>query len=1088
MRRRHIGFRTKNAAGSPAGSDDAAPRTERKTGFWRLALRVGGIGAVFGIFAVLPVLAVIHPPKAAAADTQYTLFFPNDPQTISDLVAAAKDGGVGSDDVNGVLTKTYVITKGGDLGTAILNLDPNNSNGEDLPTYTVDYYCSPADNYKLSLDKPDSSQPWVRYTLGVVLNDWRSNFPHDQTYDSYVGFEGNTFIGSMHFPQQINTTTGTVPSHDFDIPGSGGDHNIRTGIGTISPATEPDYGTYQFSDYDHSLPGNNTVLRNCMEQPIGHIHTNVITSNYNKLSKDQQDAWDKAVKDAGLGDTVAGAGPSGGGGGGGASDLGCEGTANPLSWIICPVVNDLLVPAIEKTDALITQQMVVPTQDIFCANQDKCDDYYSAWAHFRDIALGLLVAVAMVVIVAEGIGMEILDAYTIRKVLPRLLVAAICITLSWPLMNFAVTLSNNLGFGVRDLIVAPFHNLSDTINLNIFGSGAGNLIGGFVALLIGGAVVLIAGLGILLSYLATAGLAVLVAILVLVLRQLVIIMLVIVSPVAILAYVLPNTQRVYKVWWDTFLKTLLMFPMIAALIATGRVFSAVALSGNEGNLFDQIIGFVAYFGPYFMIPLTFRFAGGIMSGVGNFVNSRAQPGFQRLSQFRGNRMKSRAEDAFVHGKLLNDTRGGVLTPYSTFARRFNRATAGVGNLRNAGMNPRRMRERMHAGRSTRLTEEALDAMQNNGHVKQLTKDDDLVEAAMYASSQIRNGSTRGYDSLVREELTRRNFHNVNQGTALVRAARMSMNRDAFDTTMGIAQFGTSSGLTPTFSQGPDGELVISGGAAEGRRNINEIAGNDRQRAIEMLAAGRQLAESKGRFDLSGGSFTEDAEILDDMHQHRVGGTPLADTTVNQRVMRGALDGTGRGRIFGGHRRNIDAMAPMTRQLLDEQFGITQRANAADGGAVAAGGYAGAGHGNPRGAIEQLAFAANALDAASSNSAESARVVADQVLNQEVDLTQLDPQVLHALDTGIGQRVYRNPDGSMMVNEDTGQPVFKEGQGVTTYGALMEDMRPDENFDRLRREYGRSSLAAAASGAGAPPPDAPDPGADAAAGGGNPLEG
>jgi len=1048
--------------------------------------KLAGVGALIGLFVVMPLLTLMHPPQAAAdSSAQYTLYFPNDPQTIGDLVDAAKDGGIGSDDVNGVLTKTYVVTKGGDLGPAILNLDPNNSNGEDLPTYTVDYYCSPTDNYKLSTDRPDNSEPWVRYTLGVVLNDWRSNFPHDETYDSYVGFEGNTYIGTMHFPQQINTTTGNVPSQDYDIPGAGGDHNIRTGVGNINPADPSfsNYDQYHFSDYKASLPSNNAVLRNCMEQPIGHIHTDVITSNYNKLSKDQQDAWDQAIKNAGLGDGVASANPTAGGGGDGGSDLGCEGTANPLSWIICPVVNDLLVPAIQKTDALITQQMVVPTQDIFCANQDKCNDYYSAWAHFRDIALGLLVAVAMVVIVAEGIGMEILDAYTIRKVLPRLLVAAICITLSWPLMNFAVTLSNNLGFGVRDLIVAPFHNLSDDINLNIFGSGAGNLIGGFVALLIGGGVVLLAGLGILLSYLATAGLAVLVAILVLVLRQLVIIMLVIVSPIAILAYVLPNTQRAYRLWWDTFLKTLLMFPMIAGLIATGRVFSAVALSGNEGNLFDQIIGFIAYFGPYFIIPLTFRFAGGIMSGAGNFINQRAQPGFQRLSQFRGNRMKSRADDLFNHGKLLNETRGGVLAPYSAFARRYNRLGGGIGNLRNAGMNPRRMRERMHAGRSTRLTDEALDSLQNNEHVKQLTKDDDLVEAAMHASHQIRQGSRRGFDALVREELERRNFHNVNQGTALVRAARMSMNGDAFDTTMGIAQFGTSSGLTPTFSTGPDGELMIEGGAAEGRRNINEIAGNDRQRAIEMLAAGRQLAESKGRFDLSGGSFTEDAEILDDMHQHRIGGTPLSDSVVNQRVMRGALDGTGRGRIFGGHRRNIDAMAPMTRQLLDEQFGVAGRADAAGGGAVT--GYGGPGHGNPAGAVEQLAFAANALDAASSNSAESARVVADQVLHQQVDLSQLDPQVLHALGTVT---YARNPDGSVMRNADTGEAVFREDLGTTTYGELMEDMRSDQNFDRLRREYGRNSREAAATGGTAPPPDAPDPGADAAAGGGNPLEG
>jgi hypothetical protein len=336
------------------------------------------------------------------------------------------------------------------------------------------------------------------------------------------------------------------------------------------------------------------------------------------------------------------------------AQIGCEFSVNPLSWVVCPAV-EMMSAAIEATDNIITQTMVLPAQDIFCLNSsgknDTCDAYYTAWASFRNIALGLIVIAGLVVIIAQAIGMEVLDAYTLRKTLPRILVAAIAITLSWPLMNFAVTLSNNLGFGIRDLIVAPFHSLDGNINLN-FGGGGGftggllNFFGGGGALIVGGASIWMAagGLGIILSYVATAGLAVLVAITVLILREIAVIMLILFAPIAIVAYILPNTQRVFRLWWQSFTRALLMFPMIAAFIAAGRVFAAISLSSDGsgiGGIFHGLIGFVAYFAPYFLIPLTFQFSGSVMSGLGNFVQQRTQGGFNALGNIRQSQRQSR---------------------------------------------------------------------------------------------------------------------------------------------------------------------------------------------------------------------------------------------------------------------------------------------------------------------------------------------------------------------------------------------------------------------------------------------------------------
>jgi hypothetical protein len=333
-------------------------------------------------------------------------------------------------------------------------------------------------------------------------------------------------------------------------------------------------------------------------------------------------------------------------------DIGCTAQlTSALSWLLCAAI-DVLSQVVNWIDSLITNQLNIKTSAIFCTSGpdvDTCTAYYQAWQSFRDIGLGLMAIAGLVLIISQALGLEILDAYTIRKTLPRLLVAAFAITLSWPIMRFLIQLSDDLGFGVRHLIYAPFSNLGDSVDLS-FGGGIGNLFGAAIgsvgliglvpAWIIGG------GPGALLAFMGTAALAVGVAILVLILRQVAVILLMLLAPLALVAYILPNTQRVYRMWWESFSKALLMFPLIAAMIATGRVFSAIAI--HNGGVLNSIIGFAAYFAPYFMIPLTFRMAGSAVGAMGNFVNGRAQGGFDSLRNARKEERAKRTKAAQKH--------------------------------------------------------------------------------------------------------------------------------------------------------------------------------------------------------------------------------------------------------------------------------------------------------------------------------------------------------------------------------------------------------------------------------------------------------
>jgi hypothetical protein len=325
-------------------------------------------------------------------------------------------------------------------------------------------------------------------------------------------------------------------------------------------------------------------------------------------------------------------------------DLGCDvQLTNALTWIICPLVEGM-TSAIEVVDHLITDQLTVNTNNIFCDNDPTCKAYHAAWASFRNIALGFMVLAGLIIVISQALGLELLDAYMMRKTLPRLLLAAVGITLSWPIMQFMVVVSNDLGIGIRHLIYAPFSQLKNTADLS-FGNGIASIFGEAGVLGVGGfsAWVLLGGPMALLAWAGTAALAVFIAIVILILRQVAIILLIILAPIAIVAYVLPNTQRIYKLWWESFIKALMMFLIISAFIASGRVFSAVSISNPSGGPLNSFIGIGAYFAPYFLIPMTLKLSGGAMRSIGGFVNDRSQGGFNALRGARSNTRKNRLE-------------------------------------------------------------------------------------------------------------------------------------------------------------------------------------------------------------------------------------------------------------------------------------------------------------------------------------------------------------------------------------------------------------------------------------------------------------
>ncbi len=305
---------------------------------------------------------------------------------------------------------------------------------------------------------------------------------------------------------------------------------------------------------------------------------------------------------------------------------------NPLDWFICPIIKGL-GGILNQLDSAISNLLTIDQTSIFDQTKNGQVNqtgvgYYTAWKTFRGFALAVLVIAALAMIISQALGFDFLDAYTIKKIMPRLIFAIIGIALSWEIMKFFVILTNDLGNGIRQIIYYPFKGMNGNISLTL----GSEFLAGLIA---GGAIAALGIMGVL-SFIATAALAVGVAFLVLILRQLVVVFLILLAPVAIACSVLPNTQHVYKLWYESFSKAMMMFPIIVAFLSLGRVFAVSSVGGNATNApaLNQLIAYAAYILPYFLIPLTFRFAGGALRTIGGAVNDRNRGAFDRLKKYR----------------------------------------------------------------------------------------------------------------------------------------------------------------------------------------------------------------------------------------------------------------------------------------------------------------------------------------------------------------------------------------------------------------------------------------------------------------------
>lgn len=466
-----------------------------------------------------------------------------------------------------------------------------------------------------------------------------------------------TFVGASY--QDIGTVYATnVPSQGLWWVSNGNWQYINGNTSSKLCLTYPVSGNRLAPDYRDGCANSNQYRS--LWSNLNTTATNAATAKQQCLA--QQRPWNEATQTCG---SITGNNNENNGGDAGAGATGdeadtslCNGIDNiALRWFLCPVT-ELLQGAVSAIDEALHAALDYDTKAFENAG------YQGAWAAFRTIALALIVIAGLLIVIGQAAGIQILDAYTIKKAVPRLLIAVIFIALSWPLMELVVTFVNDIGKWIEGIMQAPFASIQ-TSSGETTGMALINwsVVGVLAAIIAGGS---IAGLWpVIFSFLFVGVIGVLMAMLVVGIRTALITLCIIVAPLAIACSILPATDKAFDLWRKTFISCLIVYPIIMMLLAAGKISSYMVDS-------QPIISMLLYFAPYFMIPFAFRLAGGVMGKIAGFANSAERGIFDKQRKSR-QAQYDRMGHNFKNGALFNgETRR---------AKMLNKAVGGVASAR-----------------------------------------------------------------------------------------------------------------------------------------------------------------------------------------------------------------------------------------------------------------------------------------------------------------------------------------------------------------------------------------------------------------------
>jgi len=310
-----------------------------------------------------------------------------------------------------------------------------------------------------------------------------------------------------------------------------------------------------------------------------------------------------------------------------------------IGWIICPLSNWLADGIDYMYSAL---QEFLKTKPLETTNQNS--GIYLAWVIMRNIS-NVAFIVAFLVIIYSQLTSVGISNYGVKKMLPRLVIAAVLVNLSFTICAVLLDLSNVTGYAFQDAFMGIKNTIS-TVGENtgvgwtwsevivmILSNGA--LAGGVVATVAMGAELL----PLALSALVGIGLVLLLVLLIMAARQALIVILIIISPLAFVCYLLPGTEKWFKKWRDLFLTMLVFFPAFAVIFGGAQLAGIIIIqnaTGANGGIM-QILGMVVQVIPLALTPIILKLSGGLLGKFAGFVNDKNKGLYDRTKNWSKDR-------------------------------------------------------------------------------------------------------------------------------------------------------------------------------------------------------------------------------------------------------------------------------------------------------------------------------------------------------------------------------------------------------------------------------------------------------------------
>lgn len=304
----------------------------------------------------------------------------------------------------------------------------------------------------------------------------------------------------------------------------------------------------------------------------------------------------------------------------------CYDQVGGIGWLICPGTSFLANVIDGAYDILENLIKVNPI------STDNSAPIHVVWTYLRNITNLVFVIFFLIVIYSQITGVGISN-YGIKRTLPRIIIAAILVNLSYIICVLAVDLSNIFGVG--------FHGLFQSIqadaiaNSTISEAAASTSVAGIVATILGvgtigtiGALTIAGGwaglLWLLIPVILSGAIAIISAVVTMAARQALILLLIMISPLAFVAYMLPNTERYYKLWLNMFVRMLIFYPMFSILYGASQLAGLVIIS-SATNWLGVVLGIAVEVLPLFASVPLMRMSGTILGRVDGLIRRAGAP-------------------------------------------------------------------------------------------------------------------------------------------------------------------------------------------------------------------------------------------------------------------------------------------------------------------------------------------------------------------------------------------------------------------------------------------------------------------------------